>query len=298
MSKVITGSKTAIKLTLQPLSSAIEATAAAAVATPCAPAISGLFWFSDSTGQFDQAAEAAYLLAAESASPALGVAALLGEGCGLPVTWTMNWVPDTGTGGDPGILEDGQRLVVFQSSTTVPGALTVTAEHNGQVFGPIVLTLTAASTGGSGSEDWISILDNTYWSASYSENPTGSGWDGAKWVFPMSSYQYIYLDALFPATWRAKRIRIRMHCYKASEGIFENGFWVLYIQSTDPLEFIANWAVEQRVNYAYLPGENVGQEMPLHFKDTTNGIFRLMMYCYSSIVAGDTLYITGIDYLA
>lgn len=147
MNKVITGSKTAIKLTLQPLSSAIAATAAAAVATPCAPAISGLFWFSDSTGQFDQTAEAAYL-ATPTASPVLGVAALLGEGCELPVTWTTNWVPDTGTGGDPGVVEDGQRLVVFQTATSVPGVLTVTAEHNGQSYGPIALSLFAAAAGG------------------------------------------------------------------------------------------------------------------------------------------------------
>lgn len=107
----------------------------------CEPAITGLFWFSDATGLYDQAVEAAYLLAEGAAGPVLGVAGLVGEDCRLPVTWTKTWTPATGTGGDPGYFEDGGKLVVYPLADTVPGALEVTAEHGGQTYGPILLTV-------------------------------------------------------------------------------------------------------------------------------------------------------------
>lgn len=107
----------------------------------CEPAVTGLFWFSDSTGLFDQEVEAAYLLAEGAAGPVLGVAGLVGEDCRLPVTWTKTWTPASGTGGEPGYLEDGGRLVVYPLADTVPGALEVTAEHDGQSYGPILLTV-------------------------------------------------------------------------------------------------------------------------------------------------------------
>lgn len=107
----------------------------------CEPAVTGLFWFSDSTGQYDQEVEAAYLLAEGAAGPALGVAALVGEHCGLSVTWTKDWTPASGTGGDPGYFEDGARLVVYPLDTSAPGVLEVSAEHGGQTYGPILLSV-------------------------------------------------------------------------------------------------------------------------------------------------------------
>lgn len=107
----------------------------------CEPAISGLYWFSDSTGLYDQEVEASYLLAEGAAGPALGVAGLVGEDCRLPVTWAKTWTPASGTGGDPGYLEDGDRLVAYPLADTAPGVLEVTAEHDGRSYGPILLTV-------------------------------------------------------------------------------------------------------------------------------------------------------------
>ena len=129
----VPGQDAGLRLTLQP-------TRRLAVA-PCAANIAGLFWFSDETGAFDQVSEAAYLLDVGAAGPALGVARLVGESCGLPVTWTTTWTPASGTGGDPGYLEDGARLVVYPLADTAPGVVEVTAEHDGQSYGAIVLTV-------------------------------------------------------------------------------------------------------------------------------------------------------------
>lgn len=162
MSKVITGPKTAIKLTLQPLSSAVAETAAVAVATSCTPAISGLFWFSDSTGQFDQTVESAGL--ATDGNPTLDIARLLGEICDLPVTWTKTWTPDVESEGtDPGYLEDRNQLVVYQRVTTTPGTLEVSATCNDTTYGPISLSVLAA-------------LETTYCTLKVTfEAPPGSG---------------------------------------------------------------------------------------------------------------------------
>lgn len=107
----------------------------------CEPAITGLFWFSDASGQHDQEVEAAYLLAEGAAGPVLGVAGLVGEDCRLPVTWTTDWTPASGSGGDPGYFEDGARLVVYPLADTVPGVLEVSADHDGESYGPILLTV-------------------------------------------------------------------------------------------------------------------------------------------------------------
>lgn len=117
------------------------ATEAAEPIPDCEPAITGLFWFSDSTGLYDQDVEAAYLLTEGGAGPVLGVAGLVGEDCRLPVTWTVDWTPASGSGGDPGYFEDGARLVVYPLADTVPGVLEVSAEHDGQSYGPILLTV-------------------------------------------------------------------------------------------------------------------------------------------------------------
>lgn len=129
---VVPGKDAGLAITLQPL--AVEP-------TPCEPAIAGLFWFSDSTGLIDQEVEAAYLLAEGAAGPVLGLAKLLGETCDLPVTWTKVWTPSSGTGGDPGYMEDGASLIVYPMADTAPGVLEVTAEHGGTEYGPILLTV-------------------------------------------------------------------------------------------------------------------------------------------------------------
>lgn len=131
----VPGRDAGLKLTLQPAVEPVEP------APECEPAIVGLFWFSDATGQYDQDIEAAYLLTEGAAGPVLGVAGLVGESCDLPVVWTKTWTPASGEGGDPGYLEDGARLVVYPLADTVPGVLEVSAEHDGQSYGPILLTV-------------------------------------------------------------------------------------------------------------------------------------------------------------
>lgn len=129
---VIPGQSTGLQLTLQPT---VEA------AKPCQAKPTGLFWFSDLTGDFTEISEAAYLLAAGAAGPVLGVARVLGETCG-EVAWSHQWTPADGAiGGGPGLVNDGARLIVYPLATTVPGLLSVSATVAGQSFGPIVLTL-------------------------------------------------------------------------------------------------------------------------------------------------------------
>lgn len=140
----VPGRDARLKLTLQPTAEPVEPVEPI---PDCESAISGLYWFSDSTGQFDQSVEAAYLLDTGPAGPTLAVAGLVGEDCRLPVTWTMTWTPASGTGGEPGILEDGTRLVVYPLSDTEPGILEVTAEHDGQSYGPILLTVLRRASG-------------------------------------------------------------------------------------------------------------------------------------------------------
>lgn len=134
---VVPGKDAGIKLVLQPLAEAVEC----AEIAPCETSVTGLFWFSDSTGLFDQEAEAAYLLAEGAAGPVLGVAALVGESCDLPIAWTMVWTPASEDGGSPDYFDDGARLVVYPLADTSPGVLELTAEHEGQTYGPILLTV-------------------------------------------------------------------------------------------------------------------------------------------------------------
>lgn len=230
MSKVITGPKTAIKLTLQPLSSAVAETAAVAVATSCTPAISGLFWFSDSTGQFDQTAESAGL--ATDGNPTLDIARLLVEICDLPVTWTKTWTPtDSGdTGSDPGYLEDGSELVVYQLSTTRPGTLEVTAECNGESFGPILLTVLAAPVSGGG-DGWTSIFGPNNWSP-YGDPAPPYSWDGVKWTLPITpdSHHYLKAAGTWPIGYSPKRVRLSLTL--ASGSGTNSGDWTAAISSS------------------------------------------------------------------
>lgn len=123
-------------LTLQmtPLTSTTSA------ARACKPAPTGLYWFSDLTGAFDQDVEAAYLLAEGAAGPLLGLARVLGETCD-DVTWTTTWTPASGESGAPGLIEEGASLIVYPLADTLPGILSVTALCAGLSFGPILLTV-------------------------------------------------------------------------------------------------------------------------------------------------------------
>ena len=139
---VVPGRNTGLRLVLRPVSPEPEPEPEPA---PCEPAISGLFWFSDSTGAFDQDVEAAYLLpeGAAGAAPA-GPAPRRGNRRpppGRPVTGTRDWTPAVEDGAAPGAFEDGARLVVYPLADTAPGVLEVSAEHAGQPYGPILLSV-------------------------------------------------------------------------------------------------------------------------------------------------------------
>lgn len=164
------------------------ATEAAEPIPDCEPAITGLYWLSDSSGLFDQTVEAAYLLAEGAAGPVLAVAGLVGEDCRLPVNWTTDWTPASGTGGAPGYFEDGARLVVYPLADTVPGVLEVTAEHDGKSYGPILLTVIryacyAYSTPATPPNElggWLRVPDNfAYSSTSGSAISQYGGADGS-----------------------------------------------------------------------------------------------------------------------
>lgn len=136
---IVPGQNVGLKLTMQPV-----------VSAECQPVPEGLFWFTDdaNTSGFTAIAEAAYLGAAESASPVLAVAKVLGETCGS-VDWAVNWTPTSGTGGDPAIKTDGESLYVYQKTGSAPGELRVSAQCAGQTLGPIALTLLQSLGGGS-----------------------------------------------------------------------------------------------------------------------------------------------------
>lgn len=106
----------------------------------CRPAPLGLYWFSDATGDFTEVSEAAYLLDSGPAGPALGVARVLGETCGQTV-WTTEWSPQAGSGGAPGLFEDGDNLIVYPLPDTQPGILSVSAQCGERFLGPVLLTV-------------------------------------------------------------------------------------------------------------------------------------------------------------
>lgn len=120
----------------------------------CQPDPTGLYWFSDATGDFTEVAEAAYVLPVstdpetptDTVSATLGVARVLGETC-HEVTWTASWTPTPADGGAPGWSEDGPELRVYPLPNTAPGVLSVTAQCAGRTFGPITLTLALLECG-------------------------------------------------------------------------------------------------------------------------------------------------------
>lgn len=140
---------------------AIELTAALAGAPPCIPDPTGLFWFSETTGDFTEAAEAAYFISPEpdpfdSAGPLIAVARVLGETCG-GVVWSWIWTPEplpdpppegATLASAPAVLEDGASLLIYPAPGYGAGELSVTAECAGRTFGPILLTLLPLEAGG------------------------------------------------------------------------------------------------------------------------------------------------------
>lgn len=144
-------------------------TPTASAATACKPAPTGLYWFSDLTGTFDQEAEAAYLLTEGAAGPLLGLARVLGETCS-DVTWTTTWTPAAGAGGEPGLVEDGANLIVYPLAETALGILSVTATSAGQTFGPILLVVLryacyAYTTTPHNMAGWLRVPDNFSYSS-------------------------------------------------------------------------------------------------------------------------------------
>ncbi len=113
-----------------------------AEAAPCVPTALQLAWFTDGAGTFSETAEAAYLLPDPdlAAGPVLAVAGILGETCDAPIQWITQWAPES-TGGEPGLFQDGNRLVVWPKLGSGPGLLTVRAFIAGKSYGPIVLTI-------------------------------------------------------------------------------------------------------------------------------------------------------------
>lgn len=129
---VVPGQSAGLQLTLQPM---------VTLTPPCHPAPTGLYWFSDLTGRFTEESEAAYLLPEGAAGPVLGVARLLGEVCDEPITWSWEWLPETGVGGSPGIVAQGGHCIVYPLAETQPGMILLSARIAQRAFGPIVLSV-------------------------------------------------------------------------------------------------------------------------------------------------------------
>jgi hypothetical protein len=128
---IVAGKNAGLKLALAPLTECTEATV-----EECAVAIDGLYWFSDESGAFDATVEAA-----APAGPVLAIAKLVGDICDEDVIWTTEWTPEETEGPAPDTLENGAYLLVFPTETTAIGILAVTAECNGETYGPILLNV-------------------------------------------------------------------------------------------------------------------------------------------------------------
>jgi hypothetical protein len=131
---IVAGKNAGLKLALAPLTECTEAVGT--VVEPCAVAIDGLYWFSDESGNFDATVEAA-----APAGPVLAIAKLVGDICDEDVIWTTEWTPEETEGPAPDTLENGAYLLVFPTETTAIGILAVTAECNGETYGPILLNV-------------------------------------------------------------------------------------------------------------------------------------------------------------
>lgn len=271
----VPGRDAGLKLTLQP---AAEPAEPCAEPEPCEPAITGLFWFSDSTGLFDQDVEAAYLLAEGAAGPVLAVAALVGESCDLPVAWTKVWTPASGDGGDPGYLEDGARLIVYPLADTAPGVLEVTAEHGGQSYGPIMLTVLRYSCYCYGYSDKTLAWFDAF-SVFAASNPQAVTWQaGGKPCTPTSNSGQcnatLALRAGYELTADTMRLRITYIPTTSPEGPWEFRFYLhtveesFYYYHTDPGQKIVTVPASYSQLSLYFPG------------DWVNGTLSLQVECY------------------
>lgn len=163
------GPSVGLTLRLTPLAPAAE---------PCAPDITGLFWFSDASGAFDAQAEAAYLLPEGGAGPILAAAKLVGETCDGEVTWTTSWTPQAPGGHGPVARHDGPDFVAYPADDTAPGILSVSAELDGVTHGPIILILMryVCYGYGSGGASCSGLTGISWENGSKTASESGSSW--------------------------------------------------------------------------------------------------------------------------
>ena len=121
--------------------------------TVCEPAITGLYWFA--AGEYATTEQTAVI---DADNAALAVAKIVGETCDAEVVWSAIWEDsEAGESGPPVVTPDGQALVVAADPETIAGTLTVSATIDGATHGPITLTLSAASGGGSCALNWTAL---------------------------------------------------------------------------------------------------------------------------------------------
>lgn len=146
---------------------------------PCVPDALRLVWFTDLSGAFSESVEAAYLLPVGegAAGPVLGVAGIIGETCAAQIFWTTAWTPESGSGGNPGVHEDGARLIIWPKTDTEPGVLTVTARVDNKNYGPIALTVLRYQCAGYGYEYLVFSLDPLTWETGATAIEFTNTWD-------------------------------------------------------------------------------------------------------------------------
>lgn len=106
---------------------------------PCRAAIDGLRWYRD--GGYRDTLQTA-LLFDGAVNPKLTTARLLGETCGLDISWSAIWEnADGGDDGAPLVYPLGADLDVVAALDTKSGLLTVRAKVGVLMYGPIDLLL-------------------------------------------------------------------------------------------------------------------------------------------------------------
>lgn len=121
--------------------------------TTCEPAITGLYWFA--AGEYTSTEQTAVI---DANNPALALAKIVGEICDAEIVWSAIWEDsEAGEAGPPVVTPDGQTLLVAADAETIAGTLTVSATVDGVTHGPITLTLSAASGGGSCALNWTAL---------------------------------------------------------------------------------------------------------------------------------------------
>lgn len=249
-----------IKLTLalqpQPPITLLNAQPGADPVSPavCIPDIEGLFWLTDADGTFSATAEVAYLLPLpdQAAGPVLAVAGIIGETCGELADWQTGWAPASGSGGDPGIHEDGNRLVVWPKPDTEPGLLTVTARVNGHRYGPITLTVLryecgCYGSGGSGGD--VFAFDPLVWNtglvdesrvtghgtpdSSYTATVTGTWPDGTTFDWAVNITEPLAFESFdYPIGYSSSGLTLTL-TYRG--GVWAPGTVTVTVTATGPL---------------------------------------------------------------